>query len=102
MRCWKEWLNLAAAVLATFAGAVTMGVLLGAPDPTTLTKWAAVGAGLATLSGLAWALSAMIGLRDCLQAADAEDNAEAIGRLNSRIDELERIIREIREATGGD
>ncbi len=94
--CWGDKFNLAAAILATVsAGALTIVAVL-APDPTTLTKWAAIGLAAGILAGIAWTISAAIQLKNCLAQSDAPDRDEQIRHLEREIEQLQRTQEELR------
>lgn len=93
-KCWSDLLNLVAAVLSLLgSGAGTIALWL-APDPTALTKAAAVGATIATLGALAWVISAVLAFIDCMertgaQAEELKDLKEQVKKLQERVKELE-------------
>jgi hypothetical protein len=103
-RAWNDCLvdkaNLAAAIAATVS-AVGFGIgALLAPDPTTLTKWAAVGLIAAVVAGILWIISAALALMNCL-AAQANVDHEQIERLQRQVDQLRQTVEELRRLQGG-
>jgi hypothetical protein len=97
--CMSDKLNFLAAIAATVAaGAGTIAALL-APEPTTITKWAAVGLIAGIIAGLAWAISAAIAWRNCENQQPNRDQ-EQIDRLQRQIDQMQRTLDELNRARG--
>jgi hypothetical protein len=97
--CIADKLNFLAAIAATVAaGAGTIAALL-APEPTTITKWAAVGLIAGIIAGLAWAISAAIAWRNCENQQPNRDQAQ-IDRLQRQVDQLQRTMDELNRARG--
>lgn len=94
--CIAEYWNLAAAIASLVAAAGAGLALILAPDPTTITKWAAIGAIAGIIAGLAWCINAIISLVNCKRALgeSAERDAE-IRRLQQRQAEMERLLRQL-------
>jgi hypothetical protein len=87
MACTKQYFNLAAAGLCGVGGAIG-GIASGAAGQV----WVTVGAAVAVLGSIAWAISAYMDLADCLQAAGRAADADAARKhANSLQDEYNRL-----------
>lgn len=94
MSCLSATFNAAAAALSLIGGAMMSTALWIAPEPTTLTKWAAAGMTVATVGAAAWLVSALIELINCAKkngasSEEIEELEEALENLQERIEELE-------------
>lgn len=99
--CWSPKLGILAAWTAVIgAGAGTVALVL-APDPTTLTKWAALGAAAALVGALVGLVAAYGALADCLQSAkDAEENKREIEALRRQQRATEKTVNELKRLMG--
>ncbi|MBI2618091.1 hypothetical protein HYW58_01430 [Candidatus Kaiserbacteria bacterium] len=96
MACWSSYFNITAATLSLTAAGLGTAVAVGAPEPV-FTKLA-IAAGIAgILASLAWLISAILGLIDCLKEDDAESNKEEIERLKQRVAELEKLVDKLKK-----
>jgi hypothetical protein len=87
MACTKQYLSLAAAGLCGVGGAIG-GIASGAAGQV----WVTVGAAVAVLGSIAWAISAYMDLADCLQAAGRTAEADAArNHANSLQGEYDRL-----------
>jgi len=98
--CLAEKANLAAAILSFVAATGTTIVLLLAPEPTTLTKWGSVFTAVGALGALAWIISAIISLIDCLKGVGGNEDEikelqETQKQLEEKLEELEKRLDEI-------
>jgi hypothetical protein len=99
--CFGDKANVAAAAAATVAAIGTGIAALLAPDPTTITKWVALGLIAAVIAGIAWLISAIIGLRNCYKAQDdAAQHQREIDSLQRQIDQLQRTVEKLKEVQG--
>lgn len=94
-KCWSELFNLIAAVATLVGSGISAFVLWVIPEPTGLTKAAAVGATIATIGAFSWVISALIALIDCL-----EESGEESDRLNELRDELRLLQERLEELEG--
>lgn len=100
--CVAEYWNLSAAIASLLAAAGAGLALILAPDPTTITKWVAIGAIAGVISGLAWTINAIISLINCKQALpETAAREEEIRRLRQRQDQLERTLQQLQDQRGG-
>jgi hypothetical protein len=100
--CFGDKANVAAAVGAVVAaGAGTIAALL-APDPTTITKWVAIGIAAGIIAAIAWLISAIIGLMNCWRAQDdAAQHQQEIESLQRQIDQLRRTLERLERLRSG-
>lgn len=99
-KCWAEWLNLVAAALSLIGSGVGTIALFLSPDPTGLTKAAAVTGGVIVVAGaLAWVIAAAIALADCLESHDADK--EEIRKLREAIKEAQNTLDAIEKKKQG-
>lgn len=82
-----------AAVGALVGGAISTGALAFAPEPTGLTKAAAIGSAIATVGALAWVISALIALIECLEKSGTD--AETLNELRAELERLEARLEEL-------
>lgn len=100
--CFGDKANVAAAIAATIAAGATAAVAFLAPDPTTITKWVSLGLVTGIIAGIAWIISAVVGLRNCYRAQDdAAQHQREIDSLQRQIDQLQKTLQKINEARGG-
>lgn len=88
MSCLSATFNVAAAALSLIGGAMLSTALWIAPEPTTLSKWAAAGMTIATIGAAAWLVAALIELINC---------AKESGVSSEEIDELEEVLEDLRD-----
>jgi hypothetical protein len=94
-KCLSEVFNLVAAILSVVGAGLSTIALALTPEPTGVTKALAVASGIATLGALAWVISALIALLDCLErtgggGADVDSLRDELKRLQERVKELEK------------
>lgn len=97
--CLADKFNIAAAVGATVSAAGAGIALVLAPDPTTITKWAAVGAIAAVIAGILWIISAILAYQNCLRSQTNPDH-DQIQRLQRQVDQLRHTVDELRRLPG--
>ncbi|MCW5808784.1 MAG: DUF4157 domain-containing protein [Deltaproteobacteria bacterium] len=94
--CIAEYWNLAAAIASLVAAAGAGLALILAPDPTTITKWAAVGAIAGVIAGLAWTINSIISLVNCKRALpQTAAREQEIRDLQDRQRRLEETLRRL-------
>jgi hypothetical protein len=93
--CLAEKANLVAAVAALVAAAGVTIAAIVAPEPTTITKWMALGLAAGVISAIAWVINGIIALRSCLET-DADANRREIEQLRQRQEQLERTMEELK------
>jgi len=82
-----------ASLLASIAGGLGSIPALFAPDPTTLTKWAAAGAAIAIVASFEATLVSYQALIDCeRQKEDTEARAREIAKLGEQQQKLQQTV----------
>jgi len=97
--CFWPKVRYAAAVTSACAMAGTAGALLIAPDPTTISKWAAMATGVALVGALAAMVTAYGGIIDCMQAqADAAAHKKEIEELKRQQQQTQETVDKLKKA----
>lgn len=93
MWCLACVFNVAAAALSLIGGAMGSAGLWIAPDPTALTKLAAVAATVATIGAALWFISALIDFINCREkhGATSEELKELKSDLKALQDRIEKL-----------
>lgn len=97
--CVSDYFNLTAAALSAVGACGGAIALFLTPEPTTLTKWAALAATVGCLGAISWIISAMLSLIECKES-DPDADREEIERLRRRVEFLEERRRELEERVG--
>ena len=99
--CWSSRLALYGAWAGAIAATAGTVALILAPEPTTLTKWAALATAAAVVSALVGVIAATGSLASCIEgAADADQRKKEIDDLRRQQQEIQKTVDELKKQIG--
>lgn len=99
--CWSPRVALLGAWTAVIAAGAGTAALVLAPEPTTLTKWAAIATAAALVGALVGLVAAYGAVADCVQAADdAAERQREIDDLRKQQQAIQKTVDELKRAIG--
>ena len=100
--CWVPKLNLIFSAVAVAASVGASFAVILAPDPTTISKWAAPATALALLASLGTLVVAYDALIDCQeQHLDNEQLREEVRELKQQQRQIKKTLEALQEAIAG-
>jgi Co/Zn/Cd efflux system component len=97
--CLADKVNMAAAWVTLLGATATTVAAALAPDPTTITKWVALGLVTAIIGAALWLLAAILSYQECLRSQANPDEGE-IEQLQRQLEQLQQTVDELKRMQG--